>query len=79
MLTEIHIGLAEPEEAAAFLRGSGVDYLVFCPTFAQTQVMAAMKTDGLYAQLLAGKVPGYLRPVPIGGPSGLQIYRVELP
>ena len=79
MLTEIHIGLAEPEEAAAFLRGSGVDYLVFCPTFAQTQVMAAMKTDGLYAQLLAGKEPGYLRPVPIGGPSGLQIYRVELP
>jgi len=79
MLTEIHVGLAKPDEAAAFLRGAGVDYLVFCPTFAQTRTIAAMKADGLYAGLLAGKAPGYLRPVPIDGPSGLQIYRIELP
>ncbi|MBX9469611.1 MAG: hypothetical protein KL839_17930 [Rhizobium sp.] len=79
MLTELHIGLAEPDEATAFLRGSGVDYLVFCPTFAQTRTIAAMKVDGLYAELIAGRVPGYLRPVPIDGPSGLQIYRVQLP
>lgn len=79
MLTELHIGLARPEEAIAFLRGAKVDYLAFCPTFAQTRTIAATKTDGLYASLLAGNVPDYLHPVPIAGPSGLQIYRVELP
>ncbi len=79
MLTELHIGLARPEEAIAFLRGAKVDYLAFCPTFAQTRTIAATKADGLYASLLAGNVPDYLHPVPIAGPSGLQIYRVELP
>lgn len=79
MLTELHVGLARPDEALAFLRGAKVNYLVFCPTFAQTRAIATMKADGLYAGLLAGKVPPYLRPIPIDGPSGLAIYRVELP
>jgi hypothetical protein len=79
MLTELHIGLAQPSEAEAFLRGSGVEYLLFCPNFAQTRTIAEMKPDGLYAGMLKGEIPSYLRPVPVEGPSGMQIYRVELP
>jgi hypothetical protein len=79
MLTELHIGLAEPDEAAAFLRGAGVGILAFCPDFLQSEKIAKMKPDGLYAQLLKGNVPTYLTPVPIEGPSGLQIFTVNLP
>ncbi len=79
MLTEIHIGLAEPDEAAAFLRGAGVGILAFCPDFIQSEKIAAMKPDGLYAQLEKGNVPPYLVPVPVEGPSGLKIFAVNLP
>ncbi|MDH4439349.1 MAG: hypothetical protein QE284_03090 [Rhizobium sp.] len=79
MLTELHIGLAEPDEAAAFLRGAGVGVLAFCPDFIQTEKIARMKPDGLYAQLAKGNIPAYLLPVPLDGPSGLQIFAVKLP
>lgn len=79
MLTELHVGLAEPDEAAAFLRGAGATILVFCPDFPQTEKIAETKADGLYAGMRKGEVPGYLKPVPVDGPSGMQIYRVELP
>ncbi|MDH4415103.1 MAG: hypothetical protein QE484_17480 [Rhizobium sp.] len=78
MLTELHVGLSTPGEAAAFLRGSGATILVFCPTLFQTEKVAAAKTDGLYAGMMKGEVPAYLRPVPVDGPSGMQIYRIEL-
>lgn len=79
MLTELHVGLAKPDEAAAFLRGSGATILVFCPELFQTKKIATTKADGLYAGMLKGEIPSYLRPVPVEGPSGMQIYRVELP
>ncbi|MBC2771412.1 hypothetical protein H6M51_00965 [Rhizobium sp. AQ_MP] len=79
MLTELHVGLAKPDEASAFLRGSGATILVFCPELFQTKNIAATKADGLYAGMLKGEVPPYLRPVALDGPSGMQIYRVELP
>ena len=79
MLTELHIGLAEPDEAAAFLRGASVGILAFCPEFVQSEKIAKMKPDGLYAQLIKGKVPSYLLPVPVDGPSGLKIFAVNLP
>lgn len=79
MLTELHVGLSTPGEAAAFLRGSGATILVFCPDFSQTQKVADVKADGLYAGLLRGEVPSYLHRVNLEGPSGMQIYRIELP
>lgn len=79
MLTELHVGLAEPEEAAAFLRGAGATILVFCPDLTPTQNIASTKVDGLYAGMMKGEVPAYLRPVPVEGASGMQIYRVDLP
>ncbi|MDI7864549.1 hypothetical protein MRS76_21675 [Rhizobiaceae bacterium n13] len=75
MLTELHIGLAKPEEAAAFLRGAEVGYLAFCPDDPQTKIVAKTKADGLYAALKQGRVPIYLEPLP-GGETGLQLYKV---
>lgn len=75
MLTEMHIGMAEPQEAEAFLRGTGVTTLAFCPGDLQTREIARLKPDGLYAQLGKGNVPRYLEPLPKAADSGVQFFR----
>lgn len=75
LLTEIHTGLATPSEAEAFLRGADVRYVAFCRAEGETRELAAMKPDGLYAALTAGRVPAYLRAVASG--KDLTIYAVR--
>lgn len=77
MLTELHIGLAVPREAEAFLRGAHVSVLAFCADDPQTQEIAALKPDGLYAQLTTGRLPYFLDPLPNAPDSGLKLYRVR--
>ena len=75
LLTEIHTGLATPSEAEAFLRGADVRYVAFCRAEGETRELAAMKPDGHYAALTAGRVPAYLRAVASG--KDLTIYAVR--
>ncbi|WP_160007304.1 hypothetical protein [Rhizobium sp. 18055] len=75
MLTEMHIGLADPAEAEAFLRGTGVTVLAFCKDFSQTLQIAKLKPDGLYAQLEKGDVPSYLKPLPKPDGAPVQFFR----
>jgi hypothetical protein len=75
MLTELHIGLAPPDEARAFLEGAGVTVLAFCRTDPQTKMLTDMKTDGLYASLSRDMVPAYLKPAG-GSKGGFQFYKV---
>ena len=75
MLTEMHIGLAPPKEAEAFLRGTGVTVLAFCSENPQTAEIAKIKPDGLYAQLEKGNVPGYLQALPRPDGSPVQFFR----
>ena len=75
MLTELHVGLATPADAKAFLAGAGVTILAYCKTDPQTQTMMGMKKDGLYAALGRDEIPGYLEP--LGGEvAGFRIFRV---
>lgn len=76
MLTELHIGLAPPAEAEAFLRGAGVTIVAFCKTDPQTQSLIRLKADGLYASLARGQVPNYLQPMDVAGKGSFQVYRV---
>lgn len=74
MLTELHIGLAEPKEAEAFLRGAHVTLLAFCPGDPQVQEVAELKPEGLYAQLGKGQVPAYLEPIPTASKSDVRFF-----
>jgi hypothetical protein len=76
MLTELHIGLATPQEAEAFLYGADVAIIAFCPSDAQTQNLIRLKPDGLYAHLLRGQLPDYLRPV-ASNMQGFQLFVVR--
>lgn len=75
MLTELHIGMAKPQEAEAFLKGSGVTTLAFCRDDPQTRQLAKLKPDGLYAELGKGNIPPYLEPLPKAPDSGVQFFR----
>ncbi|MBB4166887.1 MULTISPECIES: hypothetical protein [unclassified Rhizobium] len=75
MLTELHIGLAEPREAEAFLKGAGATVLAFCADNPQTRELAEMKPDGLYAQLAKGVVPAYLKPMPTRDGTPIRFFR----
>ncbi|OWV69895.1 hypothetical protein ATY75_09580 [Rhizobium sp. N122] len=75
MLTELHIGLAEPQEAEAFLKGADVTVLGFCPGDLQTREIAKLKPDGLYAELGKGNIPPYLEPLPKAAEVGVQFFR----
>ena len=72
MLTELHIGLAEPKEAEAFLRGAGAMALAFCQGDISSQQLQRLKPDGLYAQLAKGNIPNYLQPYATA--SGVQYF-----
>ncbi|PDS95762.1 hypothetical protein CO659_22395 [Rhizobium sp. S9] len=75
MLTELHIGLAKPQEAEAFLKGAGVTTLAFCPKDLQTRELAKLKPDGLYAELGNGNIPPYLEPLAKVPDTGVQFFR----
>ncbi|HEY0124125.1 MAG TPA: hypothetical protein VGC14_20660 [Rhizobium sp.] len=77
MLTELHIGLAEPKEAEAFLRGAHVTLLAFCPGDPQVQEVAELKPEGLYAQLGKGHVPAYLEAIPAAAKSDVRFFRFK--
>lgn len=78
MLTELHIGLATPSEAEAFLRGAGASIIAFCKNDPQTENLIAMKPDGLYAALAKGEVPAYLEPLPSPEPDGFRFFRFRI-
>lgn len=75
MLTELHIGMARPAEAQAFLKGAGVTLVAFCRSDPQTDGIISLKKDGLYSALAAGDVPDYLLPVLNEG-GAFQVFRV---
>ena len=76
MLTEMHIGLSRPAEAEAFLRGADVTLLAFCRDDPQTENIAHLKPDGLYAALAKGNVPPYLKRLSSPDQEGVQFFRV---
>ena len=68
--------LASPDEAHHLVAAARADYVVLCPGSVQTTVMIKAAPDGLAAALAAGRVPDWLKPVPLG-PTPYRVYAVE--
>ena len=68
--------MAKPEAAKAIVEASGARYLVFCPGEAQVQIMSREAPQGLAAELVAGRIPAWLRPVPVPG-TPYRVFAVE--
>jgi hypothetical protein len=53
------------------------DYLLICPDMSTATIFMAEAPRGFYAQLVAGRVPDWLDPVPLGADWPLRLWRVK--
>jgi hypothetical protein len=65
-----------PAEAKAIVDVRGVDYVTICTTSEESAVAAHNAPEGLLADLLAGRAPPWLQPIPPEPGSALRIWRV---
>jgi hypothetical protein len=70
--------LAAPEDARAIVLRSSATYLVLAP-MGETDRYREFAPRGLAAQLLDGKCPAWLTPVPLPGLKTLRLYRIDRP
>ena len=59
---------AEPAAAESMVRASGTRYIVFCPGINDIELYRDIAPMGLAAQLDGGKVPGWLKQLPLDTP-----------
>ncbi len=61
---------APPQEAEAIVRSRASRYVLICPNSSESTLYKVERPNGFYAQLAAGKVPTWLKPVvlPKGSP-----------
>jgi hypothetical protein len=69
--------MASPDKARAIARRRGIEYVAFCPGLSEPDLYIKESSDGLMAQLSAGKQVSWLEPVQVPGVRSLKIYRVE--
>jgi hypothetical protein len=65
-----------PERARELIGRRGARYVLLCAGLAEVRQYADKAPDGLAAQLLEGRVPGWLEPVALPGSAELKLWRV---
>lgn len=69
--------LAAPEQAYAIVLGTSATYLLLAANSGEANRYRNAAPDGLAAQLLSGKLPPWLIPVPLSGLKVLSLYRID--
>lgn len=72
----MHAWRGTPENALATVQRYRVDYVLVCPNLSESTIYRAEAPSGFYAQLAAGRVPGWLAPVPLPQGSPYRMWRV---
>ncbi len=62
--------------ALATVRRYRVDYVLICPNLSESTIYRAEAPNGFYGQLLGGRVPSWLAPVPLPRNSPYRMWRV---
>jgi hypothetical protein len=72
----MHAWRGTEANALATVRRYRVDYVLICPNLSESTLYRAEAPGGFYAQLLGGKVPAWLAPVPLPANSPYRMWRV---
>jgi hypothetical protein len=64
------------ESARETIERRHVDYVLICPGLSESTIYASQAKQGFYMQLVSGKVPDWLRPVPLPADSPYRMWRV---
>ncbi|HLL29826.1 MAG TPA: AcrB/AcrD/AcrF family protein [Allosphingosinicella sp.] len=67
------------DAARATVERRGIDYVLICPGLSESTIYASQAKQGFYMQLVRGKVPAWLRPVPLPAQSPYRMWRVVTP
>ncbi|MBN8500092.1 MAG: hypothetical protein J0M19_02945 [Sphingomonadales bacterium] len=67
---------ADPARAEQLIRAHGAGLVVICPDLPETMIYREAAPKGLMADLVGGKAPVWLRPLPSAGYSGLMVWEV---
>jgi hypothetical protein len=65
------------EEARMTVAKHRAAYVLVCPNMSESTLYRAQNPEGFYVQLMNGKVPGWLEPVPLPQRSPFRLWRVR--
>ena len=64
-----------PEQAREIMRTRDLRYLAICPALQELDLYRSRAPDGFAAQLVAGRIPAWLEPMPMPASSGMRLWR----
>jgi hypothetical protein len=67
------------DSARATVERRGIDYVLICPGYSESTIYASQAKQGFYVQLVRGRVPAWLQPVPLPAKSPYRMWRVVTP
>ena len=67
------------ENARATVERRAIDYVLICPGLSESTLYSNQAKNGFYMQLVRGKVPPWLQPVPLPANSPYRMWRVVKP
>jgi hypothetical protein len=66
-----------PEDALAVMKKHGATLLLLCPGMSESTIYKSENPKGFYMQLVGGKVPDWLVPVPLPERSPFKLWRLS--
>ena len=75
MRDQINLFRSSPADAKTMLDKRGITHLAICPNEAEMQQYLLRDPEGLWAQMVDGKTPGWLKPLPDMG-AGIKVWQV---
>jgi hypothetical protein len=67
------------DHAKSMIDRRGIDYVLICPGLSESTIYASQAKDGFYMQLVRGRVPAWLAPIPLPKNSPYRMWRVIKP
>lgn len=65
-----------PDAAHRTIRRRGIDYVLICPNLSESTIYASKAKNGFYMQLNRGRVPDWLKRIPLPANSPYKMWRV---
>ena len=79
ILDVMHAFRGSADEAHAIALRHHVDYVLLCPGMSESTIYASQAKQGFYMQLVRGRIPAWLQPVPLPKGSPYRMWRVVGP
>lgn len=77
MTAVVHAFIERPAKARSYVKSTQARFLLLCPRLDEVGHYAKVAPDGLAGQMIAGRIPDWLTPVPVRGMTAMKLYRID--